>query len=189
VQTIDLYLVTAATVVLLGGHLFLWRALIFVGYDPTGARVQGMPVRALNAFLFVSVGLAVALCTRALGALPVFAFSVLPAMTALAFTSRIGFVFVLATLVGAFSGVAGYAVSFRAELPVGATQAATGAVLLTAALLWRLVMAQRDRRRARNQPPSVSAGSTTVADGSTSLPTSPASERASTASAPRTDAA
>ncbi|HEY5088711.1 MAG TPA: metal ABC transporter permease, partial [Polyangia bacterium] len=111
VQTIDLYLVTGATALLLGGHLLLWRALIFVGYDPMGARVQGMPVRALNGFLFVSVGLAVALCTRALGALPVFAFSVLPAMTALAFTSRIGWVFVLATIVGAFSGVAGYAVS------------------------------------------------------------------------------
>jgi zinc transport system permease protein len=177
VQTIDLYLVTAATVVLLSGHLLLWRALIFVGYDPTGARVQGMPVRALNAFLFVSVGLAVALCTRALGALPVFAFSVLPAMTALAFTARIGLVFVLATVVGAFSGVAGYAVSFRAELPVGATQAATAAALLTAALLWRLAVAERDRRRARNQRlPS-----------SSSTPTP--SERASTASAPRTDAA
>ena len=61
-----------------------------------GARVQGMPVRALNAFLFVSIGLAVALCTRALGALPVFAFSVLPAMTALVLTSRIGLVFGLA---------------------------------------------------------------------------------------------
>jgi zinc transport system permease protein len=177
VQTIDLYLVTGATVLLLGGHLLLWRALIFVGYDPMGARVQGMPVRALNGFLFVSVGLAVALCTRALGALPVFAFSVLPAMTALAFTARIGWVFVLATIVGAFSGVAGYAISFRAELPVGATQTATGAVLLTAALLWRLVIAQRDRRRARSQPLSTS-----------TLP-SPAPERANTAAAPRTDAA
>src|SRR5450432_1132736 len=173
VQTIDLYLVTGATVLLLGGHLLLWRALIFVGYDPMGARVQGMPVRALNGFLFVSVGLAVALCTRALGALPVFAFSVLPAMTALAVTARIGLCFVLATVFGAFSGVAGYAVSFRAELPVGATQTATGAVLLTGALLWRLVIAQRDRRRARSQP----------------LSTLPPPERASTAVAPRTDAA
>ena len=108
-----------------------------------------MPVRALNGFLFVSVGLAVALCTRALGALPVFAFSVLPAMTALALTSRIGLCFVLATVFGAFSGVAGYAVSFRAELPVGATETAMAAALLAAALAWRYVGAERDRRRAR----------------------------------------
>ena len=69
-----------------------------------GARVQGMPVRALNVFLFLSVGLSVALCTRALGALPVFAFSVLPAMTALALTARIGLVFVLGALIGARLG-------------------------------------------------------------------------------------
>jgi hypothetical protein len=91
--------------------------------------------------------------------------------------------------VGAFSGVAGSADTFRAELPVGATQSATGAVLLTVALLWRFAAAQRDRWRARNQPPSTSAGSTTVPAGSSAPTTSPASERASTASAPRTDAA
>ena len=149
VQTTDLYLVAAATALLLGGHVVLWRALLFVGYDPMGAQVQGMPVRALNGFLFVSVGLAVALCTRALGALPVFAFSVLPAMTALALTSRIGLCFALATVFGAFSGVAGYAFSFRAELPVGATQTATATGLMAAALVWRYVAAQRDRRRSR----------------------------------------
>ncbi|HEY4392510.1 MAG TPA: metal ABC transporter permease [Polyangia bacterium] len=149
VQTADLYWIGAATLILLGGHLVLWRALLFVGYDPLGAEVQGMPVRALNGFLFVSVGLAVALCTRALGALPVFAFSVLPAMTALALTSRIGLCFVLATAFGAFSGVAGYAVSFRGELPVGATETGMATALLVAALAWRSFAAQRDRRRAR----------------------------------------
>jgi zinc transport system permease protein len=151
VESVDLYLVGAATIVLLGGHLLCWRALLFVGYDPMGARVQGMPVRGLNAFLFVSVGLAVALCTRALGALPVFAFSVLPAMAALALTARIGLVFAIATGLGAASGVAGYAISFRAELPVGATQTATAAAVLLAALVWRFVAARRDRDRARRE--------------------------------------
>ena len=141
----DLYMVGAATVLLLGGHAVLWRALLFAGYDPMGARVQGMPVRALNVFLFLSVGLSVALCTRALGALPVFAFSVLPAMTALALTARIGLVFVLATLIGALSGVGGYVVSFRGDLPVGATQTATAAALLAAALAFRFVRARYDR--------------------------------------------
>jgi zinc transport system permease protein len=151
VEPMDLTLVALATVVLLAGHLLFWRELLFVGYDPMGARVQGMPVRALNGFLFVSVGLAVALCTRALGALPVFAFSVLPAMAALALTSRIGLVFLLATALGATSGAAGYAISFRAELPVGATQTATAAAVLVAALGWRFLAARRDRERARRE--------------------------------------
>jgi zinc transport system permease protein len=147
VAPVDLYLVAGATVVLLSAHFVLWRALVFVGYDATSARVQGMPVRALDLFLFVSVGLAVALTTRALGALPVFAFSVLPAMAALALTARIGLVFGVATVFGAVSGVGGYAVSFRAELPVGATQTATAATLLLAALTWRSIAAWRARFR------------------------------------------
>jgi zinc transport system permease protein len=139
VQPVDLVLVGSAAFFLLGGHLLLLRALIFAGYDPRGARVQGLPVRALNAFLFLSIGLAVALCTRALGALPVFAFSVLPAMTALVLTSRLGAVFAVATVLGALSGVVGYGVSFRAELPVGATQSALAAALFAAALVYRLL--------------------------------------------------
>jgi zinc transport system permease protein len=149
VARVDLYLVAGAAVVLLSAHLLLWRALLFVGYDPMAARVQGLPVRALDVFLFVSVGLAVALSTRALGALPVFGFSVLPAMAALALTARIGLVFGLATVLGAVSGVGGYAVSFRAELPVGATQTATAALLLLAALAWRWLF--RNPRGARNR--------------------------------------
>jgi len=147
VQPADLVLVAAATVGLLCGHLLLWRALIFVGFDPVGARVQRLPVRRLNAFLFLSIGLAVALCTRALGALPVFAFSVLPAMAALALTARMWVVFLLATLFGALAGVGGYGISFRGELPVGATQTAVAAAFVGAAMLARLA-AVRLRRSA-----------------------------------------
>jgi zinc transport system permease protein len=140
VQRSDLVLVSLATVVLLCGHILAWRSLVFVGYDPLGARVQRLPTRALDAFLFVSIGLSVALCTRALGALPVFAFSVLPAMAALVLTSRIGLVFGLAGLFGALSGVGGYVVSFRAELPVGATQTALAALVLGAVLAGRALV-------------------------------------------------
>src|SRR5262249_53747766 len=160
VQHSDLVLIAIATVVLLGGHLVLWRALLFAGYDPMGARVQGMPVRQLNVFLFLSVGLSVALCTRALGALPVFAFSVLPAMTALALTSRIGLVFVLATVIGALSGVGGYVVSFKGDLPVGATQTAAAAALLTAALVYRFARTRYERRARTTPAPRTEAADT-----------------------------
>ncbi len=148
VQRSDLVLVSVATIVLLGGHLLAWRALVFSGYDPLGARVQGLPTRTLDGFLYISVGLSVALCTRALGALPVFAFSVLPAMAALVLTSRIGLVFGLAGLFGALAGVGGYAVSFRAELPVGATQTALAALFVGAALVGRAVLGRAFGQRA-----------------------------------------
>ena len=162
VQRLDLVLVSVATVLLLGGHLLIWRALVFSGFDPLGARVQGLPTKALDGFLFVSVGLSVALCTRALGALPVFAFSVLPAMAALAITSRIGLVFALAGLFGTLSGVGGYALSFRAELPVGATQTALAALIVGIAIIVRFIVrfvarSLFGRRKRPGQLPSATA--------------------------------
>jgi zinc transport system permease protein len=155
VQRIDLVLVSSATALLLGGHLLAWRALVFVGFDPLGARVQGLPAGKLDSFLFVSVGLAVALCTRALGALPVFAFSVLPAMAALVLTSNIKLVFALAGLFGALAGVGGYVVSFKAELPVGATQTALAVLFLGAALLGAALAHRTRADRGRSpQPPA-----------------------------------
>ena len=49
-------------------------------------------------------------------------------------------VFVLATVFGALSGVAGYAVSFRGELPVGATQTALAAAFVGAAMFARFLV-------------------------------------------------
>ena len=130
----DLISVAVAAVVLLGAHVAFFRPLVFVAFDPIGARVQGLPVGRLNGFVFLAIGTAVALCTRAMGALPVFAFSVLPAMAAMALTSNLTAVFFLATGIGALSGAAGYAISFRGELPVGATQTAFAVGVLALAL-------------------------------------------------------
>lgn len=151
VRPMDLALIGVAAVCLIGAYLLLWRPLVFVAYDPVAARVQGLPVRRLTAFVFVAIGLAVALCTRALGALPVFAFSVLPAMTALMLTQRLRRVFVLAAVIGTSAAISGYGVAFRAELPVGATQSAVAVVMLLAAGAMQLVLRRAFKRRGRKQ--------------------------------------
>lgn len=143
VQRTDLILIAIATAVLLTIHALRMRALVFAAYDPVGARVQGLPVAKLNTFVFLAVGIAVALGTRALGALPVFAFSVLPAMAALTLTSRLPLVFALAAGLGALSGGGGYLVSFRGDLPVGATQTAVALGLFALALARRAFMRGR----------------------------------------------
>ena len=86
-----------------------------------------------------------------------FAFSVLPAMSALALTARIGLVFVLATSMGVFSGVGGYGFAFRADLPVGATQAATASALFAVALLWRFASPPARARSSTTSAPRTDA--------------------------------
>ena len=134
VRPFDLWVVLGTGGVVLALHLWWARGLTFATFDETAARVQGLPVRPLLAFVLVSIGLMVGASARALGALPVFALSTLPAMAAALMGFHLQFAFVAAAVMGATSGFLGYALAFFAETPVGATQTAmaAGFVLLGA---------------------------------------------------------
>jgi len=117
----------------------LYRGLVFAGFDPEGARVHGLPVAWLELALWVLVALEVSVTTRAIGALPVFAFSVLPAMAALLVVKRLGHAVLLAGLLGALSAGLGYLAAFFFRFPVGAAEACVGATFfLIAAVVARL---------------------------------------------------
>ena len=135
VSKADLYTVLGVGAVVLGLHLWLRRGLIFASFDADGARVQGLPVSALDFVLLLSIGLMVSVTTRALGAMPVFAFSVLPAMAALSLSRRLGSALALAALFGFTAAVAGYIISFFMRFPVGATQTVLAALFAAAAML------------------------------------------------------
>jgi zinc transport system permease protein len=124
-----------------GGAALLWqlvlhRGITFALFDPEGARVQGLPVRLLDLFGWIWVALAVSVATRALGVLPVFAFAVLPAVSALAVFRRLRWVLLAATTLGGCAGGGGYLVAFFLDLPVGACQAGLACAFAVVALLF-----------------------------------------------------
>lgn len=129
VTRLDLCLVASVGAVALVFILILARALVFAGLDPDAARVQRVPVRTLEGILWFMVSAEVAVSTRALGALSVFAFAVLPALGALHLSRRLPQALWLGGIFGAFSGGAGYLAAFLFELPVGASQAVTAATI------------------------------------------------------------
>lgn len=128
VRPLDLWLVSAGSALSLLLLYALGRSLTFSGFDPEGARVQGLPVRRVELAFWLVFALQVSVSTRALGALPVFALAVLPAAAAVAVGRRLGLVLCLAILGGAASGGTGYLFAFFGELPVGASQAACAVV-------------------------------------------------------------
>ncbi len=118
----------------LGLQIWWRRGFLFASLDPEGAAVRGVPVRLLDGLLMLQVAAMVSLATRALGVLPVFAFSVLPALAAsLAARSPSG-AMILGTALGAAAGVGGYLLAFFAEFPVGASQTLLAAVPVLFAL-------------------------------------------------------
>jgi zinc transport system permease protein len=132
----DRWTVTAATITLLGLHLWWVRGFVQSSVDRDGARVRGLPVGTLDAVLLLTIAIAIGLCTRVIGALPAFAFSVLPAIAATRLAVNVPRAIAIATVVGAAAGFVGYLAAYLWDLPVGASQslvalafAAVGAVI------------------------------------------------------------
>ncbi|MFH1812486.1 MAG: metal ABC transporter permease [Pseudomonadota bacterium] len=151
VRDLDLWLTLGVGGSILAAHVVLVRGLASATFDPVSSRVRGIPVGALDTFLFFSIAVAVAITTRALGALPVFGFSVLPAIAALALTSRLGPALVVAAGVGALSGVLGYVYAFFTRFPVGASQTVIAGGVAALAIALRML-------RSPNTPASWRAG-------------------------------
>ena len=129
--------------------LALWwlPGLVFASFDPDSARVQRLPVGLLNAVLLVSVGVLVGVSARALGALPVFALSTLPALAVLALGPRLPVAFTLAAILGASCGAGGYLLAYFWNLPVGGSQTVLAATLVPAALIARVAARVLHRNR------------------------------------------
>jgi zinc transport system permease protein len=139
VRDLDLYVIVTMAIVITVVHLWWLRGMSFAAFDEVAARVQGLPVRFLQAVLMVSIGLMVGVSARALGALPVFALSTLPAMAALLFGFRLLPSFVVGAVAGAICGGGGYLLAFFWEFPVGAMQCAAAATLVVVALGFRVI--------------------------------------------------
>jgi zinc transport system permease protein len=116
-------------------HLWWFRGLTFASFDRIGASVQGLPVGLLDAVVMISIGVMVGVSARALGSLPVFAFSTLSAIAVLVLDLRLGWTFLLATIAGCISGVGGYIFAFMYDFPVGGSQTVLASALVLLAVL------------------------------------------------------
>lgn len=131
----DLELVAALVMLV---QLWWFRGITFASFDPVAARVQGVPVRLLDATLLACIGMTIGVAARALGAFPVFALSTMPGAAAVLLArGRLLPTFVLASLLGCAAGAGGYLLAFFYELPVGGAQTITAVALVIVALLVR----------------------------------------------------
>jgi len=135
VRPFDYKMILGIGITILALHVWLFRGITFANFDTPTARVQGLPVGTLNVFVLVTIGLMVGITARALGALPVFAFSTLPAIAALVIGLRMQWTFVLATVFGAIAGGGGYLYATFEDFPVGGSQTAVASLIVIFAMV------------------------------------------------------
>lgn len=110
-------------------HLWWGRGLITMTIDPVGAQLRGLPVKLLDYSLLIGLGLLISVSTQTLGALPVFAASVLPTLIVRPWCAQPRAIFLAGALVGGLCGFGGYLFAFLSDSPVGASQSVSAVSL------------------------------------------------------------
>lgn len=131
----QIYALAAAGASALLVHALFFKELLFVSYDPETAVVQGLGVVRYELLGNVAIAVVISVATRAVGALPVFAFTVIPAAAALLLTERLRVTMLLAVAFGIISAAVGYYVSWTLQLPTGASMVVVAALFLVPGLL------------------------------------------------------
>jgi ABC-type Mn2+/Zn2+ transport system permease subunit len=133
----QLYGLLAAAGVVAALHAVFFKEFVFVSFDPETAQASGVPTRLMNILILVSIGLVIASASRAIGALPVFALLVLPALAALLVSASLKWVLVISMTLGALAAALGYYLAWIWRFPAGATRVVVAAAFVVPALLLR----------------------------------------------------
>src|SRR5205814_894325 len=113
----------------------VWFSLLFVSYGAGTATVQGVGVLRYEVLLNFIIAVVISVATRAVGALPVFVFTVVPAAAALMVTENIRATMPLSIAFGIISAAVGYYISWIEQLPTGATMVVVASIFLLPGLV------------------------------------------------------
>jgi zinc transport system permease protein len=116
-------------------HAVFGKEFVLTSFDAEMARTLGLPTRAWNLLLFLTFAVVISVSTRAIGALPVFAFMVIPPAVGLLLATRLWTVFATSVGVAVASAALGYYASFRWSLPTGASMVMAAALFFVPSLL------------------------------------------------------
>ncbi|MBX5484113.1 MAG: metal ABC transporter permease [Myxococcaceae bacterium] len=141
--------------------LVLFKDLVFLSFDREMARTLGLPVTKLDLWLHLCIGVSVAVATRAIGALPVFGFLVLPTGAALLVSDSTKKVVALSMAGAVIAALLGFYLSFQSgipdpslpeteqalwSLPTGPMMVVCAAAYWPVAAAWRFIANLRARR-------------------------------------------
>lgn len=116
----DLKLYALIAALLLGIIFLLFKEFKLLSFNPDFAQASGLPVKRLRFVLSTITVLAIALGIQSVGVVLMAALIITPSAAARAWTDKLGFMMLLAGLIGAASGLVGSFISYTApNMPTG----------------------------------------------------------------------
>ena len=139
----DVAILASVAAVIATVFVLFRRELLLVSFDPEFARTIGRDPVRYDLVLYLLLGATISIGVMTAGPMVVFAFLVLPALTALRLGRSMLMTFAVAAGIALVCSLGGFALSYRADLPTGPVY------VLLAAFLWLAVSAAMRVRRAR----------------------------------------
>jgi zinc transport system permease protein len=139
----QLYIMSGAAIVVAIVHGLFGKEFVFTAFDAEMAQTLGLRTKLWSLLLFVTFAVAISVSTRAIGALPVFAFTVIPPAAALMIGSRMWSVFAISVAIAVASALIGYYASFTWSLPTGASMVIVAAGFLLFAVPGRALLERK----------------------------------------------
>ncbi|MBI4492904.1 MAG: metal ABC transporter permease [Chloroflexi bacterium] len=132
---VDIALSALVALWVVGVVVLLYRPLVFASFDPTAARVAGLPVGLLDAALYGLIALAVVAGVAVVGSVLVTALLIVPPAAARLLARRVWTQMAVSAGLGGLAGVLGLYASYYLRLATGGSVVLAAVALFLAALL------------------------------------------------------
>ncbi len=136
VPGIDIWLMLAVDIVILGLVLLFYKNFLAISFDQEFARTRGVPVAGLYFLLMAMIGISVVMIIRLVGLILVIALLTIPPYLAQRKANSLGKMMLLSVLWSVFFCLVGLFIAYQFNLTSGATIVGTGSVCLSLMLGW-----------------------------------------------------
>lgn len=137
----ELIMVISLSVVVILTIITLFKELFYITFDEEGARLAGVPVKALN-FLFIALtGITIAVSSRIVGILVISSLLVIPSAAAIQIADSFKKTILYSVIFGLVSVIAGLTLSFYiSRLVPGGTMILVSVLLLVGVLIYKNII-------------------------------------------------
>lgn len=149
VTSSDVKMIFVLALVILFVLALFFKEFHFISFDQEMAEASGIPARNLFFLLLNLISLTIVISLKAVGAILVFALLVIPAAAAQQWATTMRSMIITSAAIGVFSSWAGVLLSYRFDIPSGAT-----IVLLATAIFFLSVLFSPKRRRKKQLRPA-----------------------------------
>ncbi|MFZ5632627.1 MAG: metal ABC transporter permease [Bacillota bacterium] len=143
----DVYIVAAAGILVLAVIRLFYKELFLITFDEEGARIAGLPVRALSVGFTAMTALTIAISIRIVGLLLVSSLMILPVAAALRLAASFRSAVILSVVMGELAVVAGLFASFYFNLAPGGVIIMASVLILISSIAYSAVKAPAGSRQ------------------------------------------